>query len=207
VIPTEIKTHSTLTVDPLSPAIVEEVQLRRNGEPANDVSLTLPLPITARVGVRYIYHCHGRERVDVELNLGYESWSRVKRFTVDGAGLEANLLNQRIPVGLIEVDKQWRDTFSAQLGGDYVALPGRLNLRGGLFYETAVARRSHANVDFVSGQQLGGAVGASLFVRRPSTSAKARPPCSRKSPAASVSRLSRIRIRVTRSTSAGRRRR
>src|SRR4029077_2998495 len=115
VIPTQIKTHSRLSVSPLSPAIVDDVQLRRDGVPANDVSLSLPLPITARVGVRYIHQRGGRELFDIELDLGYESWARVKRFTVDGNGLDATLLAQHLDVGLIEVEKQWRDTFSAQL--------------------------------------------------------------------------------------------
>ena len=89
----------------------------------------------------------------------------MKRFTVDGNGLEANLLAQRLDIGLIQVEKQWRDTWSAHLGGDYVVAPGRLTVRAGVSYETAVARRRYANVDFVSGQQLGGALGASVFVR------------------------------------------
>ena len=123
------------------------------------------MPITARVGVRYLHLKGGAEVFDIELDVGYESWSRVKRFTVDSNGLSANLLGQRLDVGVIEVEKQWRDTFSAHLGGDYVALPQRLTVRGGVFYESAVANRRYAHVDFVSGQQLGGALGASLFVR------------------------------------------
>ena len=130
------------------------------------MKLTLPLPLTARAGVRYVHVRGGRPLFDLELNVGYESWSRVKQFTVDGNGLEANLLAQRINVGLIQVDKRWRDTISVHLGGDFIALPGRLTLRGGLFYETAVANRSHAHVDFVSGSQRGVAAGASFFIRR-----------------------------------------
>ena len=166
VIPTQIQTNSRLSVTPRSSQINEAVELRRDGEPADDVKLTLPLPLTARAGVRYVHVRGGRPLFDLELNVGYESWSRVKQFTVDGNGLEANLLAQRINVGLIQVDKRWRDTLSIHLGGDVIAIPGRLTLRGGLFYETAVANRSHAHVDFVSGAQRGVAAGASFFVRR-----------------------------------------
>jgi long-chain fatty acid transport protein len=165
VIPTQIQTNSRLSVRPLSDQINEAVELRRDGEPADDVKLTLPLPLTARAGVRYVHVRGGRPLFDLELNVGYESWSRVKQFTVDGNGLEANLLAQRINVGLIQVDKRWRDTLSVHLGGDVIAIPGRLTLRGGLFYETAVANRSHAHVDFVSGSQRGVAAGASFFFR------------------------------------------
>jgi len=165
VIPTEIQTNSRLSVTPLSSQINEAVELTRDGQPADDVKLTLPLPLTARAGVRYIHVRGGRPLFDLELNVGYESWSRVKQFTVDGNGLQANLLAQRINVGLIEVEKRWRDTISVHLGGDVIAIPGRLTLRGGLFYETAVANRSYAHVDFVSGSQRGVAAGASFFVR------------------------------------------
>jgi long-chain fatty acid transport protein len=166
VIPTQIQTNSRLSVRPQSELIDEPVVLKRGTETADDVKLTLPLPLTARAGARYVHRRGGRTLFDLELNVGYESWSRVGKFTVDGNGLQGNLLGQQIPVGLIEVDKRWRDTISLHLGGDVVVVPGRVTLRGGLFYETAVANRSHANVDFVSASQRGAALGASLFVRR-----------------------------------------
>ena len=164
VIPAEIETGSTLAIDPLSPEIDDQVVLRRDGTRASDVRLTLPLPITARAAVRYRHLRGDRELFDVELDLTYASWSRVERFVVDGDGLVANLLAQRVDVGRIEIDKQWRDTFGVRLGGDYSLLPDALTVRGGLFYESAVAKRSHAHVDFVGGAQLGGALGASVFV-------------------------------------------
>jgi hypothetical protein len=162
VIPTRIHTKSTLSIDALSPQIDDQVALRRDGQPANDLRLSLPLPLTARLGARYRHLDGAREVFDVELDVTYESWSRVERFHLEGNGLLATLLAQTVDVGTIEVDKQWRDTFSVQLGGEW-SLPGdAVTIRGGLFYDTAVAPRSHAHVDFVSGAQLGGALGASL---------------------------------------------
>jgi hypothetical protein len=116
------------------------------------------------VGIRYRHLRGQREIFDLELDLDYASWSRVERFTVDGDGLVANLLAQRVDVGRIDIEKRWRDTVSVRLGGDYAVLPERLTVRSGLFYESAVADRSYAHVDFVSGQQLGAALGASVFV-------------------------------------------
>jgi hypothetical protein len=130
---------------------------------ANDVLLALPLPITAQLGVRYRHLQGTRELFDVELDLGYASWSRVQRFAIEGNGLVANLLGQRVDLGDIAIEKRWRDTFSVRIGGDYAPL-STVTLRGGLFYETAVAERPFAHVDFVSGTQLGGALGVSLFV-------------------------------------------
>jgi hypothetical protein len=162
--PARIHTRSTLHVEPLNPEIVDQVELRREGEPADDVRLSLPLPLSARAGVRYLQLRGDSELFDVELDLVYESWSRVKRFEIEGDGLIANLLGQRVDVGSIAVDKHWRDTIGVHLGGDYALLPRLLSVRGGLFYESAVGDRRYANVDFASGQQLGAALGGSVFV-------------------------------------------
>jgi long-subunit fatty acid transport protein len=165
VIPSEIQTDSTLNVEPLSSDFGDEVELSRDSEPANDVSLTLPLPLTARVGIRYI-HLQGLDELfDVELDVAYETWSNVERFTVDTDGLVANLEGQDVDVGAITLEKQWRDTVTLHLGGDYNAIPELLTVRGGLFYESAIAEPGYAHVDFPSGQQLGAALGGSVFVQ------------------------------------------
>jgi long-subunit fatty acid transport protein len=163
VIPGYIRAQSTLEVVPLSPEIDDDVELRRDGEPANDVRLSLPLPLTARAAIRYRQLAAGVELFDVELDVAYESWSRVDRFSVRGDGLVANLLAQRVNVGAIDIEKHWRDAVTVQLGGDAIIAPRLLTLRGGLFYESAVAAPAYAHVDFPAGQQLGFALGASAF--------------------------------------------
>jgi long-chain fatty acid transport protein len=164
VIPSKIQTESTLGIDAASPGL-DDPALLRNGEPANDVSLSLPLPLTARMGVRYIGSSQKRELYDVELDVGYETWSRVDRFRLDASGLFAELEETDLEVGVIDVPKQWRDTVSVRLGGDYAALPDLLTFRGGVFYESAVADRRYAAADFVGGQQLGGTLGLSLYLK------------------------------------------
>jgi len=69
VIPTSMKTQSTLEVEPLNASAVDVVELTRDGQPANDVTLELPLPLTFRAGVRYVGLSAGRELFDVELDL------------------------------------------------------------------------------------------------------------------------------------------
>ncbi len=160
----DIETESRLSIDALSPEIDDEVVLRRDAEFADDVSLSLPLALSARLGMRYIQHDGARELFDVELDIVYETWSRVDRFTLDSRGLQASLLSQRIDIEQIQIEKQWRDTWGVQVGGDVNVLDGVLTARGGLLFESAVAERGYAHVDFPSGQQWGGALGASLFV-------------------------------------------
>ena len=163
VIPTRIHTHSTMSIKPLGEDLDEPVELRRDRKLADDVRLSLPLPISARAGIRYLYETSRRPLFDVELDLTYETWSRAERFTLDSGDLVAGLEGQELDIGVIEIEKQWRDTVGVHLGGDYLVVPDRLTLRGGVFYESAVAKDAYASVDFVSGRQLGGALGASVF--------------------------------------------
>jgi len=165
VVPTSIVTHSTLSVTPLGSTITS-VGLTRNGAPASDVTLTLPLPMLFRSGARYRHLAGQREVYDVELDVEYETWSRVKSFTIDTHGLQANVPGQApIDINRIVIDKHWRDTVAVRLGGDYAVIPNRLTLRAGGYYESAVAAPAYANVAFPGGPQVGGSVGASIFFR------------------------------------------
>lgn len=166
VLPTSIETESELEIDPISDGFSGDAVLERDGQAANDVKLKLPLPMTARVGVRYIHLDEGAEVFDVEVDLAYEAWSRVESFELNSDGLIANLEGQEVPVGNIKIEKEWHDTLSVQVGGDYAVAPGLATVRGGLFYESAVSSPEYANVDFVGGAHLGGAVGGSVFFNR-----------------------------------------
>jgi long-chain fatty acid transport protein len=169
VVPTSMVTHSTLSVTALNPSVVGDVTLSRNGDPANDVRVTLPLPLVARAGGRYRRLAGAREVFDVELDLEYETWSRAHAFSVNGNGLEAtasNVAGVAIPIDRIDIAKQWQDTIAFKLGGDFNLVPDRWTLRAGAYYETAVAPPAYANVDFPGGPRIGAAAGASLLLRR-----------------------------------------
>lgn len=161
VLPSEVVTDSELSVTPIND-VRGEIVLRRNDERANDVTVTLPMPLTFRGGVRYIGLEAGKERFDLELDVEYETWSRVRQFTLETNDLEADLDGQIVPIGRIEIEKHWQDTVAVRLGGDYVALPEKLSVRGGLAYETATSPPEYYHVDFASGAMFGGAIGASL---------------------------------------------
>jgi long-chain fatty acid transport protein len=167
VIPADITTQSQLSITPLNPALQGNVTLMRNGVPTNDVTVTLPLPMILRTGARYRRLDGKREIFDVEVDVDYETWSRVKNFTLATNGLTANFqsqsVNQTINIGDINIAKNWNDTVAIKLGGDYALIPDKLTLRGGVYYETAVANAAYANVDFPGGQEIGATVGASVF--------------------------------------------
>jgi long-subunit fatty acid transport protein len=162
VIPSEVVTDSELTVTPLND-VRSEIVLRRNDERANDVTVSLPLPLTFRGGVRYIGLEGTKERYDLELDVEYETWSRVGQFTLETNDLEADLDGQIVPIGRIDIEKHWQDTVAVRLGGDYAVLPDKLTMRGGLAYETATSPAEYYHVDFASGAMFGAALGASMF--------------------------------------------
>ena len=169
VLPANIVTRSKLSVAPLNGSI-GTVALTRDGRPANDVSVTLPLPLRASAGARYrrlaATGAAAREVFDLELDLEYEAWSRVRQFTLDTHGLVATLQGADVELGSIAVVKHWRDTLAVKLGGDYSVIPERWILRAGAFYQSAVAAAAYADVDFPGGQMLGGSLGTSLLLGR-----------------------------------------
>ena len=174
VVPANIVTHSTLTLTAQDQAFLGPITTGRNGDnTAHDVTVTLPLPLLVRGGGRYRHLAAGRELFDIELDVEYETWSRVKAFTVDstvdGYSLRAtpqNAAASSVTIGTITVPKQWNDVLSVKLGGDFNLVPDRWTLRAGVYYETAAAPSAYANVDFPAGAQLGGALGASLLLHR-----------------------------------------
>jgi hypothetical protein len=165
VVPTSIETKSKLTVEPLDKNFYP-VSLNRNDKPADDVNVILPLPLMARAGARYRHLAAGRELFDVELDVEYETWSRVKNFTVDSHHLIATVAGQMVDLGKIYIQKNWRDTIAVKLGGDVSVIPDRWTLRAGGFYETAVAPNAYSNVDFPGGQMFGGSFGTSFMFAR-----------------------------------------
>jgi long-chain fatty acid transport protein len=169
VLPANIVTKSNLTLvpaDPTGPLGSAPLTTLRQGESHSDVTITLPLPLMARAGARY-RHLHGtRELFDVELDAEYETWSRVKAFTLDTNGLVAVEGSQSVPLGQIQIAKHWSDVFSVKLGGDFNLVPDRWTVRAGAYYETAVAPAAYANVDFPGAKVFGAALGGSLLLQR-----------------------------------------
>lgn len=161
VVPSQIKTKSELEIDTLS--LPDDVALSREGESVNDVSLTLPLPMTARVGVRYYEKDAEGEIFDIEFDVAFETWSRVKTFDLNTNDLLASYGDEDIELGTIVIDKQWNNTVNLHLGGDVRVIPKKLTLRAGTFFESAVANPAYSHIDFVSGMQLGGALGGSVY--------------------------------------------
>lgn len=126
----------------------------------------LTLPMNASLGGRYrFFDREGRQRGDVELDLGWENWSGERssdfRVVVDGQANGVVTLKDGI------IRHGFRDTFSARLGGSYSwllgsALARELVVRGGVGYDTAAAKDGWERADFDGAARTSLAAGASL---------------------------------------------
>ncbi len=125
------------------------------------------LPMTAVVGARYLFHDDaGRERADVELDLGWENWGAERasnyKVIVDGQVNGAiRIKDQYIRHGL-------QDTISARLGGSYHFSVGgsRMTIRAGAAHDTAAARPGWERVDLDGSARTTLSAGASYRTGR-----------------------------------------
>ena len=160
-----------------------------NHTPDGQAKITVPQPMEARVGARWHQPRTseapvevGKRRVvdpmhddvfDVELDL---EWSHDKQFDTFGLTFPANtpifvdggtpppsnaapLSN--VPVNA-DVPHKWKDTWGFRLGGDYVAMPDKLSIRGGVWYQSSAVDPKYLHLDFIPTQRLGLTVGGSV---------------------------------------------
>jgi len=161
-LPVWIDAKSKLKLEPVTLDLAQPISLTRNGRPANDVTLSMALPSSARFGIRYVHRAGDVERFDIELDATWEGTSIVDAYKVRGRGLVAEVLGERIPIDRINVPKRWRDTWSLRLGGDVAVVPGWFSLRAGGFWESPSAKPGYSHIDFFSGHRFGVATGFSL---------------------------------------------
>ena len=151
----------------------------------NNAKITVPLPMEAKLGVRYHQprsdrpvDPHLRDPIaqdvfDVEADF---TWANDSAFdaiqirfpgTAGGQGLiPANpyLAGAVLPPNA-DVPHEFRDVFGVRLGGDYNVLPDRLALRGGGFFETQAAQAQYQNIDFDAASRFGVALGGTYRLR------------------------------------------
>jgi long-subunit fatty acid transport protein len=162
-LPVWIDAKSHLSLEPVSLDLAQPIALTRGGKAADDVTLSMVLPPTARLGVRYVHRIGDVERFDIELDATWEGTSMVDAYRVRGNGLIAEVLGERIPIDRITVPKMWRDTWSLRLGGDVAVVPEWFTLRAGGFWESPSARPGYSHIDFFSGHRLGASAGFSVM--------------------------------------------
>lgn len=119
----------------------------------SSAAFDLTLPPTARFGVRYRHLDGAEERFDLELDVVYEAWSFVDAYDLDLEGRIVLFADEEARDTAIE--KRWRDTFGVRLGGTWAAIPGRLRVSAGGFWEQGAAPRNYTHLDFPATDRFG----------------------------------------------------
>ena len=106
-----------------------------------ELGVELSMPAIARGAVRFDAPS---SRWNVESAFVYENWSRNDEilFSPNQPGGLALVLNEgdppaKFPVNDITLPTHYRDTWSLRFGGEWVAVPGAVTIRSGMFYERA----------------------------------------------------------------------
>lgn len=145
-----------------------------NGNPtmgAIPTTLKFSYPMTARLGVRYS-HLVGegedvRELFDVEFDTVWEGWSVLESFEVELEGymmMQGKVVNaEELPFKPMSIPKEYKDTWSFRLGGQYSPVDW-LVLRGGGYYETGAVPNEYSHLDFASFDRIGASAGTSFKV-------------------------------------------
>jgi len=140
----------------------------------DDVTARIPVPGYAGVALRYAERLAARvdgrrgdplvdERWDLELDFTYHMTSKFDSIPVDVPALPRAAL----PDGLqFELEHQWKDQVSVQLGGDYNVIANVLAVRAGVHYETTAINGSYMGIDFQPAERLGLHAGATYRVGR-----------------------------------------
>ncbi|MDX2087778.1 MAG: outer membrane protein transport protein [Kofleriaceae bacterium] len=135
----------------------------------------LALPMTATVGGRYKFlGKNGEMRGDIELNVGWENWGAERatdyRVVVDGAVYtERNgVLEENLGLKDTLLRHGFQNTYSARLGGSYVAPVGTnsLTIRGGVGYDTAAAKKGWYRIDIDGAARTTATIGAGFRTKR-----------------------------------------
>lgn len=121
---------------------------------------------TLRAGIGWTEGTHprfeDRPRLELETNLVWEDWSRVKYFEVEPAGdFDAPTLGQTVPINTIQQDKSWQDTMSLRFGGSY-AINKWVTAHAGALAETATQSNEYTNADFIAWERYAGGLGATI---------------------------------------------
>jgi len=149
VLPVQFEAEGDVAVYSVETGQKQEVRDGRAG-------FDLTLPPVARLGLRYRQpdeSLRAGERFDVELAVVYEAWHVMNALNVELDGI----FNSYDLTDVV-VEKRWRDTLSARLGGTY-NVSDSLNLSSGFFYEQGATPPEYAHVDFPSFDRFGASLG------------------------------------------------
>lgn len=151
----------------------------------NNAKLTVPLPMEAKLGVRFHMPREGVAQIphmrdpiaqdlfDVEADFTWANDSAFDalqlRFPGTAGGLGTLPANPGIPSAVLppnaDINHGFKDVFGVRLGGDYNILPDQLAVRAGGFFESQAAVPQYQNIDFDGASRFGLALGGTYRIR------------------------------------------
>ena len=144
--------------------------------------MRLPQPWEIRVGARYhklragvVPPAQGRrdflkhDLFDVEVDFQYAHNSSFEKLTVLFAPDQCVALSELQKCASIvpsdaSIQKNWNDTVAVRVGGEFVAVPDKLGVRLGGFFQTRGQDPKFLNLDFHPGRMFGFFLGATMRV-------------------------------------------
>ena len=142
-----------------------------NGKKEDGVHMKLHDPLMLRAGVRYVnLRADGSERFDIEFDYMWEMQEMH-----DSIEVSFDAKTTQVPAdegnGYIEVDlprmndkRNYRNTHSFRLGGDWNVIPELLTLRLGGNYEISQSPEENTHLDFISNDRWGVAAGVGVHL-------------------------------------------
>jgi long-chain fatty acid transport protein len=145
-------------------------------------SVKLPIPMEAKIGVRVHGARPGVSQAHRRDPLSQDLWDAEVDFTFANNQVLDNL-QVRFPAnvdgvtGVIpingtggtlppnaDVPHNYKNVFGVRVGGDFNAIPDRLAIRAGAFFESNGQDPRYQNIDFIGGQRIGLSVGGTFRV-------------------------------------------
>ncbi|MCA9524311.1 MAG: outer membrane protein transport protein [Myxococcales bacterium] len=120
-------------------------------------------PIDIRFGTRYRHFKGDREIFDIELGFFVEFWSILKRQKVIPKG-GVSALGDVSQLPPIEIAKNYKNTYSVRVGGDY-HVHKYVTVRAGFLYESPGTPRETTNLDYTSFHRFGLSTGLSVHYK------------------------------------------
>jgi long-subunit fatty acid transport protein len=164
VVPIAIDAEGTIHLEGTDNSVLSEATPERVGG-----AVHFTIPATVQVGARYVHRAGAREVFDVEVDFVWEQWSVLDAYDVefDEAGVlfedpdDPSRVLLEIRPQDFALRRQYQDTYSVRVGGQWNVWPEHLWLRAGGLWESAAVPKGYTLTDFASYDRFGLAFGLS----------------------------------------------
>jgi long-subunit fatty acid transport protein len=174
VLPLNVHASGTMTVDLVGESLsgvtdwaLCDEEKAECGKHSTKTTINYTQPPWIRAAVRFLSGEPGHEDWDVEVDATYEFWSMFDEIKVDlDSYMNIPELGKYVHLGDLHLAKNYQDTWSVRLGGDFAVLADRLWLRAGGLYESASMPQAYSNVDFEGYARWGLSTGFTVRLAR-----------------------------------------